>query len=397
MKSADEMRAVFKELPEAYRTRWRWPSGATSTLDVRPVPPAAVPGARRLHARLVPRGAGPRGPARALRRVPGRRGGGAAPLRAAASSRRWASPATSSWCGTSSRYARRQGIAVGPGRGSSAGSLVAYCLGITNVDPIRYGLLFERFLNPERISMPDMDIDFADDRRDEVIRYVVDRYGADRVAHIITFGTMGAKAVHPRRGARARLLLRRGRPHRQAGARLPAQHHARRVAREGRRRSRSRSSASQRWASCGTWPRRSRAARATPPCTPPRSSSRTSRSMERVPLYKDPKRPELITGYAMGPIEKLGLLKMDFLGLKTLTVIANAVRAASRSRAGSSSTATRCRSTTPGPTSSSPRRAPSASSSWSRRACGTRSAASSPSASRTSSPWWRSTARARWT
>ncbi|HEV3347017.1 MAG TPA: DNA polymerase III subunit alpha, partial [Methylomirabilota bacterium] len=92
-------------------------------------------------------------------------------------------------------HARRQGIAVGPGRGSSAGSLVAYCLGITNVDPIRYGLIFERFLNPERVSMPDMDIDFADDRRDEVIRYVVDRYGADRVAHIITFGTMGAKAV----------------------------------------------------------------------------------------------------------------------------------------------------------------------------------------------------------
>src|SRR6202022_4162222 len=87
-------------------------------------------------------------------------------------------------------HARRQGIAVGPGRGSSAGSLVAYCLAITNVDPIRYGLIFERFLNPERISMPDMDIDFADDRRDEVIRYVVDRYGADRVAHIITFGTM---------------------------------------------------------------------------------------------------------------------------------------------------------------------------------------------------------------
>ena len=91
--------------------------------------------------------------------------------------------------------ARQQGIAVGPGRGSSAGSLAAYCLGITNVDPIRYGLLFERFLNPERISMPDMDIDFADDRRDEVIRYVADRYGRDRVAHIITFGTMGAKAV----------------------------------------------------------------------------------------------------------------------------------------------------------------------------------------------------------
>src|SRR2546428_285462 len=80
------------------------------------------------------------------------------------------------------RYARDRGIAVGPGRGSSAGSLVAYCLGITNVDPMRYGLLFERFLNPERISMPDMDIDFADDRRDEGIRYVAAKYGHDRVA-----------------------------------------------------------------------------------------------------------------------------------------------------------------------------------------------------------------------
>src|SRR5205823_5385125 len=92
-------------------------------------------------------------------------------------------------------YARQAGIAVGPGRGSSAGSLVAYCLGITNIDPMRYGLLFERFLNPERVSMPDMDIDFADDRRDEVIRYVADKYGRDRVAHIITFGTLGAKAA----------------------------------------------------------------------------------------------------------------------------------------------------------------------------------------------------------
>src|SRR5437867_1418490 len=89
------------------------------------------------------------------------------------------------------RYAREQGIAVGPGRGSSAGSLTAYCLAITNIDPMRYGLLFERFLNPDRISMPDMDIDFSDDRRDEVIRYVAERYGRDRVAHIITFGTLG--------------------------------------------------------------------------------------------------------------------------------------------------------------------------------------------------------------
>src|SRR3990172_6243054 len=92
-------------------------------------------------------------------------------------------------------YAKGQGIAVGPGRGSSAGSLAAYALGITNIDPIRYGLLFERFLNPERISMPDMDIDFADDRRDEVIEYVARKYGRENVAQIITFGTLGAKAA----------------------------------------------------------------------------------------------------------------------------------------------------------------------------------------------------------
>ncbi|MEK6569211.1 MAG: DNA polymerase III subunit alpha, partial [candidate division NC10 bacterium] len=92
-------------------------------------------------------------------------------------------------------FAKERGISVGPGRGSAAASLVAYCLGITNIDPLKYGLIFERFLNPERISMPDMDIDFSDDRRDEVIDYVSRKYGADNVAQIITFGTMGAKAV----------------------------------------------------------------------------------------------------------------------------------------------------------------------------------------------------------
>ncbi len=79
-------------------------------------------------------------------------------------------------------YARSQGIPVGPGRGSAAGSLVSYCLGITNIDPIRYNLLFERFLNPERISMPDIDVDFSDRGRAQVIRYVVDKYGAENVA-----------------------------------------------------------------------------------------------------------------------------------------------------------------------------------------------------------------------
>ncbi len=93
------------------------------------------------------------------------------------------------------RYARTQGIAVGPGRGSAAGSLVSYTLEITNIDPIRYNLLFERFLNPERVSMPDIDIDFCVERRQEVIDYVVDKYGKDRVVQIVTFGTLAARGV----------------------------------------------------------------------------------------------------------------------------------------------------------------------------------------------------------
>jgi DNA polymerase III subunit alpha len=92
-------------------------------------------------------------------------------------------------------WAKNQGIVVGPGRGSAAGSFVSYLIGITNIDPIKYNLLFERFLNPERISMPDIDMDFADDRRDEVLEYVRQKYGHDHVAQIITFGTMAARAA----------------------------------------------------------------------------------------------------------------------------------------------------------------------------------------------------------
>ena len=92
-------------------------------------------------------------------------------------------------------YARTQNIMVGPGRGSAAGSIVSYCLGITSIDPIRYQLLFERFLNPERVSMPDIDVDFCFERRQEVIDYVVRKYGSDRVVQIVTFGTMAARGV----------------------------------------------------------------------------------------------------------------------------------------------------------------------------------------------------------
>src|SRR5437764_9557321 len=93
------------------------------------------------------------------------------------------------------QWAKAQGIPVGPGRGSGAGSCVAYSLTITDLDPLRYGLLFERFLNPERVSMPDFDIDFCQERREEVITYVQGHYGRDRVAQIITFGTLQARAV----------------------------------------------------------------------------------------------------------------------------------------------------------------------------------------------------------
>src|SRR5699024_10731974 len=92
-------------------------------------------------------------------------------------------------------YAKSVGIPVGPGRGSGAGSMAAYCIGITDIDPIKYNLIFERFLNPERISMPDFDVDFCYERRQEVIDYVNEKYGRDHVAQIVTFGTMAARAA----------------------------------------------------------------------------------------------------------------------------------------------------------------------------------------------------------
>lgn len=114
------------------------------------------------------------------------------------------------------QWAKRQGIPVGPGRGSGAGSVVAWALSITDLDPLRHGLLFERFLNPERVSMPDFDIDFCQDRRDEVIRYVQQRYGRDRVAQIITFGKLQARRAARRRPGTGDALWS-GRPAVQAG------------------------------------------------------------------------------------------------------------------------------------------------------------------------------------
>jgi len=221
------------------------------------------------------------------------------------------------------RFARERGISVGPGRGSAAGSLVAYALGITNIDPLRYGLLFERFMNPERISPPDMDIDFADDRRDEVIGYVAQKYGKDNVAQIITFGTLGAKAVIRDVGRVqgmpygdvdriAKMVpsilnigldeaLAQSPPLKEVVHSQPEVAELWQIARslEGLTRHASTHAA-------GVVISRE-------PLT------------EHVPLYRGAK-GEITTQYAMGAIEKIGLLKMDFLGLRTLTVIANTLK-----------------------------------------------------------------------
>ena len=226
-------------------------------------------------------------------------------------------------------YARSRGIPVGPGRGSAAGSLVAYSLAITNIDPLRYGLLFERFLNPERISMPDMDIDFCDERRDEVIAYVRNKYGAENVSQIITFGTLGAKAVI-RDVARAMGMtyaegdkiakmvpntlnisldeaIKDSAPLKQAIEKQPGVAELIETAKvlEGLTRHASTHAAG--------------VVISSEPLT------------EHVPLYKGAK-GEITTQYAMTAIEKIGLLKMDFLGLRTLSVIANSVKLIEQSR-----------------------------------------------------------------
>ena len=142
------------------------------------------------------------------------------------SSARWASRATSSSSPTSSPGRARNAIPVGPGRGSGVGSLVAYALGITNLDPLAHDLLFERFLNPERVSLPDFDIDFCIDGRDRVIDYVGQRYGRERVAQIATYGTMAARAVVRDVGRALGHAVRLRRSHREADP-VRDRHHAR--------------------------------------------------------------------------------------------------------------------------------------------------------------------------
>ncbi|HEY2184312.1 MAG TPA: DNA polymerase III subunit alpha [Xanthobacteraceae bacterium] len=223
------------------------------------------------------------------------------------------------------QWAKTRGIPVGPGRGSGAGSLVSYALTITDLDPMRFGLLFERFLNPERVSMPDFDIDFCQDRRDEVLGYVQERYGRDRVAQIITFGTLQARGVLRDVG---RVLQM---PYGQVDklCKLVPQNPLNPV-------TLSRAVEDE---------PRLQAARDTDPVVRRafdiaqkleglhRHASTHAAGIvigeqpltELVPLYRDPKSLMPVTQFNMKWVEQAGLVKFDFLGLKTLTVLQTAV------------------------------------------------------------------------
>jgi DNA polymerase-3 subunit alpha len=227
------------------------------------------------------------------------------------------------------RYARAQGVPVGPGRGSAAGSLVSYALRITDVDPLQYGLLFERFLNPERVSMPDIDIDFCMRRRGEVIEYVRRSYGEENVAQIITFGTLAAKAVL-KDAARA-LDFPYGEADRLAKM-VPNQLNITleqaleqsaqlRAAVEKDERVREMVEVAKRLEGL--------ARHASTHAAGVVISPQPLRQI--VPLYKS-NRDEVMTQYDMNALERLGLLKMDFLGLTTLTVLDDTVKLIAQSR-----------------------------------------------------------------
>jgi len=223
------------------------------------------------------------------------------------------------------KWAKQKGIPVGPGRGSGAGSLVAYALTITDLDPIRFNLLFERFLNPDRVSMPDFDIDFCQDRRDEVIHYVQERYGRDQVAQIITFGTLQARGVLRDVG---RVLEM---PYGQVDklCKLVPQNPAAPVTLKQ---------------AINDEPRLQAARDAEPVVKRAFDISLKLEGLTRhasthaagivigdrplselVPLYRDPKSDMPVTQFNMKWVEQGGLVKFDFLGLKTLTVLRQAV------------------------------------------------------------------------
>lgn len=218
-------------------------------------------------------------------------------------------------------FAKAKGIPVGPGRGSAVGSLILYALGITQIDPLRYGLLFERFLNPERRTMPDIDIDFADERRDEIIRYCIEKYGESSVTHIITFGTMAARAAV--RDVGRVLKIKYGDVDRIAKL-IPFGYNIARALEEV--------------------PELKRIIEADEKYKELISIAKKLEGLARhasthaagiviapgeltdfTPLYRS-STGEVSTQYAMKSLEDIGLLKMDFLGLRTLTVIENTAK-----------------------------------------------------------------------
>ncbi len=223
------------------------------------------------------------------------------------------------------KWAKAQGIPVGPGRGSGAGSLVAWALTVTDLDPMRFGLLFERFLNPERVSMPDFDIDFCQDRRDEVIAYVRERYGADRVAQIITFGSFLARGVMRNVGRVLEMPLGQV----DKLARLVPQNPTNPVTLKQ---------------AVADEARLQEAAKADPKVAEMLAIAERLEGLysnasthaagvviserpltELVPLYRDPKSAMPATQFNMKWVESAGLVKFDFLGLKTLTVLQRAI------------------------------------------------------------------------
>jgi DNA polymerase-3 subunit alpha len=221
------------------------------------------------------------------------------------------------------RYAKEHGIPVGPGRGSAAGSLVSYALGITDIDPLQHELLFERFLNPERISMPDIDIDFCMNRRGEVINYVTQKYGRDNVAQIITFGTMAAKAAIKDVGRAMDI------PYADVdriAKMVPTQLNITldqaiedspqlREAMEKDGQIRELMETAKRLEGMV----RNSGVHAAGVVISPRPLT------DLVPLHKT-KNDEIVTAFDMVAIEKMGLLKMDFLGLTTLTILTDALK-----------------------------------------------------------------------
>jgi DNA polymerase III subunit alpha len=226
-------------------------------------------------------------------------------------------------------YARRQGVPVGPGRGSSAGSLVAWSLGITGVDPIEYDIIFERFLNPERISMPDIDVDFCMRGRDEVIRYVAEKYdlpGDDgrRVSQIVTFGTLQARAAL--RDVGRVMGLPYGEVDRVAKLVPETLGISLDQALEQSPELRARIDADGQVAKLFETARRLEGLTRHASTHAAGVVIGTRPLIETVPLYRDPKSGDIVTQFDMRCVEKIGLIKFDFLGLRTLTTIADAER-----------------------------------------------------------------------